>query len=127
MQIASKNRFVALQFSASLKTGLWKTVAAHTNQLARLFEKSFIPNTIIRIAYPVPTNVVFLNMPEVIYHQLKAHANCYYWNPQKEEVRLVFSFSHTAAEVLQLAAIINALNQPNEYPSKADHLDVKHK
>lgn len=109
MQLASKNRFIAVQFSTLLGSGLWKEVAGYTNHLAGLFERSFIPNGIVSIAYPVQTNMVFLKMPESAHNKVSAQANFYYWNTQLEEVRLVFSFSNTEDEVLRFVEILSGL------------------
>jgi threonine aldolase len=60
MQLASKNRFIAAQFIGLLKDELWKKIAAHTNHLAKYFEKQLDNEQ--TIAYPVETNMVFLKM-----------------------------------------------------------------
>jgi len=62
MQLASKNRFIAAQFKAMLQNDLWRKLAVHTNNLAKEFEKQVAGIPGIKIAHPVETTAVFLNM-----------------------------------------------------------------
>jgi threonine aldolase len=106
MQLASKNRFIATQFTAMLHNHLWQTIAAHTNLLAREFEKQVLGITGISVAHPVQTNAVFVKMPAVLYLKLQQHACFYSWNELKQEVRFVFSFDNTLAEVEDFVKLI---------------------
>lgn len=106
MQLASKNRFIAAQFQKLLQGGLWQSLAAHTNGLAKRFEQEVSSIPSIKIAYPVETNAVFLNMSKQLYGKMKQHADFYYWNEEKEEARLVFSFANTVDEVVEFVGLL---------------------
>jgi threonine aldolase len=99
MQLASKNRFIAAQFNALLKEGLWKKIAQHTNNLTKYFEQEVIKKK-LAIAYPVETNMVFLKMKQDPFNKLKSTANFYRWDNDLEEVRFAFSFSNTKREII---------------------------
>lgn len=103
MQLASKNRFIAAQFKRLLQDNLWHDIAAHTNSLATEFEKQVATTPSVKIAYPVETNAVFLNMPRDLYDKMQQYANFYFWNDEKSEARLMFSFNNTLEEVREFA------------------------
>lgn len=102
MQLASKNRFIAVQFLKLFQDDLWKKLAAYTNRLAKQFEREIAGASQIKIAYPVETNAVFLRMPRSLHQQMQEFASFYYWNEKREEARLVFSFDNTPEEVSSL-------------------------
>ena len=106
MQLASKNRFIAVQFQAMLRNDLWHSLAAYTNSLAKIFEKKIASISSVKIAYPVETNAVFLNIAKPLYEKIQSHANFYYWNEQKDEARLIFSFDNTEKEIADFAALL---------------------
>ncbi|HVS91453.1 MAG TPA: aminotransferase class I/II-fold pyridoxal phosphate-dependent enzyme [Mucilaginibacter sp.] len=99
MQLASKNRFIAAQFVRMLQNDLWLKLAAYTNNLAKELEKRIACIPGIAVVHPVETNAVFLKMSPEIHAKMQQHAYFYYWNDLKEEVRLVFSFDNTIAEI----------------------------
>lgn len=99
MQLASKNRFIAAQFTAILENELWKSLATHTNKLAKELEKRVVNVKQVKVAHPVETNAVFLKMSAALHEKLQQHAHFYYWNEVKEEVRLVFSFDNTNDDI----------------------------
>ena len=106
MQLASKNRFIAAQFTAMLHNDLWKKLATHTNALAKEFEKQVSNIDGITVAQPVETNAVFLNMSPELHAKMQQHAYFYYWNDLKEEVRLVFSFDNTTEEITAFVKLL---------------------
>jgi threonine aldolase len=99
MQLASKNRFIAAQFSELFKDELWKKIATHTNSLAKYFEQELIKTGNATIAYPVETNMVFMKMRQTQFDKLKSSARFYKWDFQQEEVRFAFSFSNTKKDI----------------------------
>jgi threonine aldolase len=108
MQLASKNRFIAVQFQAMLKNHLWQKLAQHTNDLAKRFEHEVKSVPGISIAHPVQTNSVFLTMSPSLYDNMHQHFHFYYWNDLKNEVRLVFSFDNTVDEILEFVQLLKA-------------------
>ena len=63
MQLHSKTRFIAAQFSAVLKDGLWLKTAAHANRMAQKLAKeaALIPG--VKITQEVQGNEVFAIIP----------------------------------------------------------------
>ncbi|MBS1527602.1 MAG: aminotransferase class I/II-fold pyridoxal phosphate-dependent enzyme [Bacteroidetes bacterium] len=106
MQLASKNRFIAAQFTRMLHDDLWLKLAGRTNNLAAEFEKRIANIPGISIAHPVETNAVFLKMSPAIHAKMQQHAYFYYWNDLKEEVRLVFSFDNTLEEIDEFIGLL---------------------
>jgi len=109
MQLASKNRFIAAQFSALFHDDFWRQLATRPNDLAKRFENEIAGISWLKIAYPVQTNAMFANMPKENYLKLQEHINFYYWNERRQEARFMFSFDNTDAEVTALVKLIKDL------------------
>jgi len=109
MQLASKNRFIAAQFTAILRNNLWHQVANYTNNLAKILVEGIAAIPGVKLAYPVETNAVFLNMSVSVYEKLQPHANFYYWNTEREEVRLMLSFNNTTEDVEQFLTLLKTV------------------
>lgn len=103
MQLASKQRFIAAQFQVLLENNLWHRVADHTNHLAKKFEKLMSGIAAIKIAHPVQSNAVFVNMPESLYLKMQKYSSFYSWNQKKNETRFMFSFDNTGEEIERFA------------------------
>jgi threonine aldolase len=99
MQLASKNRFIAVQFQKLLQGDLWHDIAKYTNSLAKQFEKEIAAIPAVKVAYPVETNAVFLNMSKSLHEKMQDVASFYYWNEEKSEARLIFSFNNRAEDI----------------------------
>jgi threonine aldolase len=99
MQLASKNRFIAVQFQALLQNGLWQEIAEHTNNLATTFKEALAGIPAVEVVYPVETNAVFIKMPRHFYDKLQEFASFYFWNEEKNEYRLIFSFDSKMEEI----------------------------
>ncbi|MGZ3832120.1 MAG: threonine aldolase family protein [Mucilaginibacter sp.] len=112
MQLASKNRFIAVQFRALLQSDLWCEIAQHSNQMAKLFESEVAAIPSVTVAYPIETNAVFLNMPMSLHEQLQDVASFYYWNEEKCEARFVFSFNTTAEEIRLFVEKLKGITTP---------------
>ncbi|MFA6277883.1 MAG: aminotransferase class I/II-fold pyridoxal phosphate-dependent enzyme [Pedobacter sp.] len=106
MQLASKNRFIAIQFAKLFENSLWMEIANYTNQLAKYFENQVKLIAGVQIVYPVQSNVVFLTLPKWLYLNLQVYTSFYYWDEQKEYARLVFSFSNTKQEVIEFIELL---------------------
>lgn len=109
MQLASKNRFIAAQFTAMLKDGIWQKIAAHTNGLAKMLAERLPVIPGVKLSRPVETNVVFLNMPPQLHQKLQPDVSFYYWDELREEARLVFSFDNTVDEVETFLRLLTAV------------------
>ncbi|HTI57433.1 threonine aldolase family protein [Mucilaginibacter sp.] len=109
MQLASKNRFIAIQFQALLKDNLWQDMAEHTNKLAKLFEQEIAGIQPVKMAYPVETNAAFLNISPELHEKMQDFASFYYWNDERREARLIFSFDNTEEDVKRFVAKLREL------------------
>jgi threonine aldolase len=109
-QLVSKHRFVAAQFEAYLRDGLWLKLAEHANRAAaRLAEK--LEHAGIAPIWPVEASEIFVALPPEGDARLQAAGATYYgWPaeripagamipPDHRVVRLVASFATTASEI----------------------------
>jgi threonine aldolase len=98
-QLASKARFIAAQFESLLENDRWHHIASHSNSLAKYFEQKITSLPGAALAYPVETNVVFLEMKPVFAERLQRVASFYIWDREKNETRFIFSFSNSKKEI----------------------------
>ncbi|MCK5076151.1 MAG: low specificity L-threonine aldolase [Calditrichia bacterium] len=99
MQLSSKMRFIAAQFSALLKNDLWLKNAGQANKMAALLAKeaSKIPG--IEIMYPVQANGVFAKIPHKLIKPLQDKCYFYIWNEKENIARWMTSFDTTEKDV----------------------------
>ena len=64
MQLVSKMRFVAAQFSALLTDNLWLELAAHANDMARQLGEELDAVEGVSLVEPVHTNMVYARFPD---------------------------------------------------------------
>jgi threonine aldolase len=109
MQLASKMRYISVQFDAMLTDGLWLRNAQHANKMARFLaeELSKIPE--VQITQKVEANMVFVIIPQKIVPLLQKHYYFHMFNEQISEARLVCSFMTKRDEVLHLVQTIKEL------------------
>ena len=109
MQLASKMRFISVQFDCLLRNDLWKRNAGHANKMARLLEKevSSIPG--VRITQPVESNGVFAILPPGIIPLLQKEYFFYKWNETTNEVRWMTSWDTKEEDVYAFAGLIRSL------------------
>jgi threonine aldolase len=108
MQLASKMRFIAVQFEALLTNNLWHRSAEHANRMARLLEKEIgrIPG--VRIIWKVEANGVFAQVPARAIARIKEHYFFYMWIEEESIVRWMCSFDTTEEDVLRFAEVVRA-------------------
>jgi len=106
MQLASKMRFIAAQFTALLTNGLWKGSATHANRMATLLgeQLSAIPG--VKLTQSVEANAVFATIPPSIVPSLQEVYYFHIWNEAASEARLITSFDTTEADVMEFAALV---------------------
>ena len=104
MQLASKMRYIAVQFDTLLRDDLWRQNAEHANQMARLLRDAMadVPN--VRITQPVEANAVFAKIPPQHIAALQAEYFFYVWNEHTSEVRWMTAFDTTEEDVHAFAA-----------------------
>jgi threonine aldolase len=106
MQLSSKMRFIAAQFSALLNDGLWSRSAAHSNGMARLLagELAGIPG--VALTHVVEANEVFVTLPPAIVPKLQEQWPFHIWNEAKSEARLIASFDTEESDVRDFVALV---------------------
>ncbi len=113
MQLASKMRFIAAQFSALLSNGLWKKNAAHANRMAKLLGDQ-LKDAGVTLTQPVEANAVFATMPPGIVPALQEAYYFHIWNEATSEARLITSFDTTEEDVMEFAALVKDRATPEK-------------
>ena len=109
MQLHSKMRFIAAQFTAILSNNLWKKNAAHANHMAQIFKKSLSEFKKIEITQPVETNSIFAVIPEKIIEPLRNEYFFYTWKEDLNEVRWMTSFDTEESDITGFSDCIRRL------------------
>lgn len=111
MQLASKMRFISVQFEALLTNDLWKRNASHTNSLAKKLSVELSKIEGIRVTQKVDANGVFAIIPAHIIEPLQKEYPFYVWVEKTNEVRLMCSWDSTEEEVKKLIDKVKSLIQ----------------
>jgi len=106
MQLASKMRFIAVQFEALLTDNLWRSSAEHANRMARLLEKEISLISGVKIIWKVEANGVFVQIPRHAVEEIKARYFFYMWIENECIVRWMCSFDTTEEDVRDFAAVV---------------------
>ncbi|MCJ7526433.1 MAG: low specificity L-threonine aldolase [Candidatus Aminicenantes bacterium] len=106
MQLASKMRFIAAQFTALLSDDLWLQNASQANRMAKLLEEKVKGIPGLAIVQPVQANAVFASLPRQAIDKLLKKYFFYTWDEDKNEVRWMTSFSTTEKDIENFAAAI---------------------
>ncbi len=99
MQLPSKMRFMAAQFEALLRDGLWRQNARHANSMARRLAEGAAAVPGVTISQPVDANAVFARLPRGRIAALQARRFFYVWDEAGAEVRWMCSFDTTEEDV----------------------------
>jgi threonine aldolase len=109
-QLASKMRFLAVQFDALLEGDLWSANASHANAMARRLADAVSKLDGARIAYPVEANGVFVTLPadaiERLREALPASLPFYVWEEAAGMIRLMCSWDTSEDDVDGLVAAL---------------------
>jgi threonine aldolase len=104
MQLASKMRYVAAQFEALLRDGLWLENARHANAMARLLAARFKDlDDVISFAYPVEANGVFPVLTPESIEPLQRERRFYMWDAERSVARWMTSWDTTVEDVHEFA------------------------
>jgi threonine aldolase len=112
MQLASKMRFIAVQFEALLTNDLWRRSAEHSNRMARVLEKELSGLPQVRIAWKVESNGVFAQIPRQAIERIKERYFFYPWIEEECIVRWMCSFDTTEEDVKGFAAVVAEAVKP---------------
>lgn len=106
MQLASKMRFVSVQFEALLSGELWKRGASHANAMARRLEAGARGVDGVEILHPVQANAVFAALPHDVAERLQKRYRFYFWDEPAGVVRWMCSYDTTEADVDSFTAAL---------------------
>jgi len=108
-QLYSKMRYISAQFSAYLENDLWLKNASHSNSMAQLLagEMDNLPE--VQFTQKVESNALFLTIPSKVIHELQKSYFFYFWNEEKNEIRLVCSWDTTEEDVRDFIKTLKAL------------------
>jgi threonine aldolase len=106
MQLASKMRFIAVQFETLLTDDLWRRSAEHSNRMAKLLEAELKKIPQVRIAWPVEANGVFAQIPERAIEMIKERYFFYPWIEEDCVVRWMCSFDTKEEDVKEFASFV---------------------
>ncbi|MDR0895495.1 MAG: low specificity L-threonine aldolase [Prevotellaceae bacterium] len=98
-QLASKQRYLACQFTAYLTDDLWKKNATHANAMAARLTEGLKQFPFVHFTQKPQSNQLFLTMPREVIDKLLATYFFYFWNEPMNEIRLVTSFDTTEADI----------------------------
>jgi len=116
-QLFSKSRFVAAQFEAYFRDGLWLTTARHANALAAQLAQALRQSGSARLGWEPQANEVFAILKRDDVARLQGEGASFYpWHTpdfctepvaaDETMCRFVTSFATTAAEIERLAALL---------------------
>jgi threonine aldolase len=106
MQLASKMRFIAVQFEALLTDDLWWRSAQHANHMARLLEAELRRIPQVKIVWKVEANGVFAQIPRHAIQKIKDRHFFYMWIEEESIVRWMCSFDTTEEDVKEFAKVV---------------------
>ena len=109
LQLASKMRFLAAQYIAYFKDGLWLENARHANNMARLLADLISGMPHVELAHPVESNGVFVNMKPEHIAALQRQYMFHEVEPSVHTVRWMLSFNTSEEQVRAFAKAIGAL------------------
>jgi threonine aldolase len=106
MQLASKMRFIAVQFEALLTNDLWRRSAEHANRMAKVLERELRKIPQLKIAWKVESNGVFAQIPRHAIEKIKDQYFFYPWIEEECIVRWMCSFDTTEDDIRDFAGVV---------------------
>jgi threonine aldolase len=108
LQLASKMRYLSVQFEALFTDDLWLRSATHANEMATQLSEALAPIPNITISQKVESNVVFAKLPAQSGARLRKHY-AFYAAPDgaAEEARWMCSWDTTVSDVERFVETLN--------------------
>lgn len=106
-QLASKMRYLSVQFSTYLSNDFWLRNASHANEMAKLLYHELSKHPQVRFTQKPETNALFLTLPRPVIDELLKQWFFYFWNEANNEIRLVCSFDTSQDDVLAFSNDLN--------------------
>ena len=109
MQLASKMRYIAAQFSAFLENDLWKENAGHANRMAQKLHTAVkdIPGVVV--TRQVESNAVFARIPAHVIPALQDEFFFYVWDEEISEVRWMCSFDTSEEDIESFSSLLRSM------------------
>ena len=98
-QLASKMRYLSCQFTAYLTDDLWRKNASHANAMAGKLYQALKEIPGITFTQQPDSNQLFLTMPRPVIDYMLESYFFYFWNEERNEIRLVTSFDTTEDDI----------------------------
>ena len=105
-QLASKMRFIAVQFETLLNDDLWLENALHANRMAQFLEEQVRNIPKIELTQPVEINALFVKLPDKVIPKLQAESFFYVWDEEQSIVRWMTSFDTTESDIKAFASML---------------------
>lgn len=109
MQLASKMRYISIQFLAYLNEDLWIKNASNANKMAQLLAQKISDIKNITITQPVQANGVFAIIPKKIVPRLQKDFFFYIWNEHTNEVRWMTSWDTQETDIIAFTNLLQQL------------------
>jgi threonine aldolase len=108
MQLASKMRFIAAQFTALLEDGRWLAYASHANAMAKRLEAAVRAIPGVRITRPVECNAIFATLDRNAISRITQEFFFYVFDDALPEVRWM---THHATRPEDVDAFVEAIKR----------------
>lgn len=108
LNLASKSRYVSAQFLKYLETpssgpALWKSVATHVTDGAKLLKSLLAESSEFQVLYPVESNALFVRAPREKMKQVRDKYFFYVWDEKDWTARWMISWDTTESDIRGLA------------------------
>lgn len=110
-QLASKMRFISVQFEALLTDELWRQNAEHANAMATRLALAVGDVDGVELTCPVEINALFPRLDTSFIAPLQERCVFYLWDEKASIARWMTSFNTTASEVDAFADIVREIAQ----------------
>ena len=110
MQLPSKTRFMAAQFTAFLQDELWREIAQHANGMAQNLREAAEKYAPLRFPYETQASSVFAEIPREWLKALRTTRFFYVWDPETMLVRWSLGFDTTQEDIDALCATLADLS-----------------
>ena len=111
MQLSSKMRFLAAQFSALLDDDLWLQNARHANAMASRLAAGLADLPGVDVVYPVEADAVFARLARQHVAELQREWTFHVWDETTSVVRWMTAFDTQESDVDDFLASIAAVTQ----------------
>ena len=99
MQLPSKTRFMAAQFTAFLEDELWREIANSANQLAQVLRQEASQFAEVSFPYNTDASAVFAQIPKAWLKELRNTRFFYVWDPETMLVRWSLGYDTTQDDI----------------------------